>query len=216
MPLSDYEQQRLDNIARNQRVLQELGLVEPILEPAKPKPKQQHRLHAEVTSFQVASRRSNRVSKTPALYAGLTDEFFRSEQSDDDSDDDDRGVRHSSRPQRNLKRIQTFADEFQYNVEKHPRVRAPRASVSQSCNMWSANMPAFASPSPLPYDMSNFMPQFAQPKSLPVAGRGFGTSRTPTAECPHCKTQQLVRTPLPSGIIFLNKHEPCGKDVRIR
>ena len=85
MPLSEHEQQRLDNIARNQRVLQELGLVEPILEPAKPKPKQQHRPHADVTSFQVASRRSNRVSKTPALYAGLTDEFFRSEQSDDDS-----------------------------------------------------------------------------------------------------------------------------------
>jgi len=33
--LSAYEQQRLDNIARNQRVLQELGLVEPILEPSR-------------------------------------------------------------------------------------------------------------------------------------------------------------------------------------
>jgi hypothetical protein len=216
MPLSAYEQQRLDNIENNKRVLEALGLLDTKLVPESPKLKPKPRLPAEVTFPQVASRRSDRVSKTPALYAGLTDEFFRSEQSDDDSDDDDRRAHCSLRPQRNPKRVQTFADEFQYKVEKSPRGRTSRKPTLASQPYFGrlANMPAFASP-PLPHHASICMPQFAQPKSLPVAGRGFGTSRTPTAMCPICKTQQLVRAPLPNGIVFLNMHGPCGKNVRI-
>ena len=159
MSLSAYELQRLDNIKRNQRVLESLGLLDTKLIPEPPKHKQRPpRLPKFDATFhratfpQVASRRSDRVGKTPAFYAGLTDQYFRSEQSGSDSDDDYPRVKRSSLPRRNPRRKQ----ELQCDVQKSPRVGMSRKTpVMRPHIAQPANMPAFTAPSPMPYTVSN-------------------------------------------------------------
>ena len=85
--LSAYEQQRLDNIARNQAVLRSLGLLDDNKQPP-PAPKKRGRVDDDddVDTFKLPpepSRRSDRVSKKPALYEGLTDAYFNNEEKED-------------------------------------------------------------------------------------------------------------------------------------
>ena len=81
--LSDYEQQRLENIARNEAMLEQLGLsnkqsnLAPPKQPSKRTPSSVGR-----QSVDVPSRRCARLSSVPAGLMALPNDY--------DSDDDDK------------------------------------------------------------------------------------------------------------------------------
>lgn len=207
MELSLYEQQRLSNIERNNGVLASLGLLGGMcnLDTAaqNPKPKPPTRVRVD-TLHSEPSRRSDRVSKKPALFAsGLGDAYFKSEDTDMDYGD----IHHKKRPRRDAKRAQRYEEEFDHSVA----TRGPKRATKP--------LSAVTGPSALTTVSSNssvVLPLFGmERKELPVGislDRG-GTSRSDAAVCPLCKRTVHCRTPK-DGVVYLNKHVPCGKDVR--
>ena len=76
--LSDYEQQRLANIARNQSVLAQLGLTEgecKLKPPPPPKKRPVPRKDDDDEEPQQPTRKSARVAIAPVDYKELSDEF---------------------------------------------------------------------------------------------------------------------------------------------
>eukprot|EP00966_Prymnesium_polylepis_P167696 3876453-Prymnesium_polylepis.2 len=77
-----YEQERLDNIARNQAVLASLGLGQEkhcAKTKAPPKPRRKSD-DDDDDDDHVPVRRSSRVANTPVQYTELSDEFFVDEE----------------------------------------------------------------------------------------------------------------------------------------
>ena len=205
--LSEYERQRLANIERNNSVLDALGLLnKPLLTACEPKPKPKPPPKDKEDSGDVPlepTRRSDRVSKKPALFNGLTDAYFNSEEKD--SDDDETRTRFSERPKRSMSAAMTYAQEFHMEPDtKRRMMRRPDVSVRATTTF---ELTAASPDMPL---------QFTQPKSLPVCKMVEGTSRTPCVRCPRCYKQILVRAPERlTGFVYLQKHDPCGVDVRV-
>ena len=204
--VSAYERARLDNIARNQDVLRQLGLLDEKVKPAAPKARPKSNA-ADVASE--PSRRSDRVSKKPALFEGLTDEYFRVEERDED------GPRLSTRPQREKHaRTRSYAEEF--HLETSPKRRAPQSARAVTGavtggvtgGVMTVHYPRVAS------DMPNGG-QFMQPTRYPA--RGGGTSRSAKAPCPLCGEEKLVLAQdRATGYYFMQKHECVGGVVRER
>lgn len=226
--LSAYEQQRLDNIARNQAVLRSLGLLEEKKQPpTAPKKKCRHDDDDDddVDTFKMPSepsRRSDRVSKKPALYEGLTDAYFNKEENDDD--DETTRPRVSTRPQRMLGSPRTsYADEYQRDPP--PRRRAAKIDERRM----TVHIPNLnAAPTAAAHDIPNAA--LMQP---PERGRQFsamefrehlgamgqvgaskfgvktmgGTSRSSAHPCPFCNKPTLVRAAdRATGFVYLKKH----------
>lgn len=207
--MSAYEQQRLENIARNNDVLESLGLLtkDPAIKPSaekKPPSKRKHEA-AEPIWPSEPSRRSERVRLQPARYAGgLSDKYFSSEAIEDDDDDDDGSRRKKQRPQRNVKPVITYESE---SAEYYQRPARPKKESG----------PSQIFPCATPPDMPQ---QFTHPTLLPGCkpiGQA-GTSRSSSAKCPLCSAVVLMRAPIVrdgNRIILLNKHWPCGPNVRL-
>ena len=84
MTLSAYELERQRNIERNQEVLRSLGLVGDgkLIPDPPPKPKPQRVSVKADACVELPSRRSDRVKHKPAMFDGLTDDFFGAEHCD--------------------------------------------------------------------------------------------------------------------------------------
>lgn len=219
--LSAYEQQRLDNIEHNQAVLRSLGLLKekpPWLPPAPPKKRSRDDDDDDdVDTLKLPrepSRRSDRVSKKPALYEGLTDAYFNKE---DEEDDDDTRPRVSTRPLR-MQRLRgpSYADQYQQDV---PRRRAAKPDERRT-TVYIPNLSVNAAPTPRASplailaqtahdhgDIPNAALMQPPPRQEQMIGAKGGTSRTPAHPCPVCGRNTLVRArDRATGWYFLHKH----------
>ena len=224
--LSAYEQQRLDNIARNQAVLRSLGLLEDKKQPpAAPKKRcrdDDDDDDDDVDTFKMPlepSRRSDRVSKKPALYEGLTDAYFNKEEKEDD--DETTRPRVSTRPQRMMGSPRpSFADEYQRDAPQR------RRTVKIDERRMTVHIPNLnAAPTATAHDIPNaalMQPpehgrQFSAMEHLGAMGQlsaskfGVetmgGTSRSSAHPCPFCNKPTLVRAAdRATGFVYLKKH----------
>lgn len=187
--LSAYELQRQRNIERNNGVLEALGLRDAKLKP-EPPPKAKPRLAEDIRPA-VATRHSERASKKPALYAGLTDEFFKWEDMDDD--DEGRSTRKVQRPRRTTQQVKTFMQEYDYVVRERPRKHGVNAVVSSM-------MPSSAGR----LDASNTCGNMPVHYCHPGGGQVFG--RSMKFRCPRCHSYQALR----ADGVTLQKHGNCG------
>jgi hypothetical protein len=206
--LSAYEQQRLDNIARNQEVLRSLGLLEDKKksEPPKKRPRDDDDDDVNNTLPLEPSRRSDRVSRKPALYDGLTDAYFNAEEKEEGDDH----PRMSSRPHRahGSSRL-TYADEYQQDVP--PR---RRATVRPDERRVTVHMPNLSvASSPFVDDIPNAALLQPPPRASPMGVTTGGTSRSCAHPCPICKRDILVRAKdRATGFYFLVKHWCNGEE----
>ena len=107
--LSAYELERLANIARNQVVLEELGLAGNNSLKTKTTPPVKRSLPKDTQNVE-PSRRSRRTTNTPDVYGGycqLTEAYFAAEEHHAEAAE----RRRANRPQRNRNKPQTFASE---------------------------------------------------------------------------------------------------------
>ena len=109
--LSDYEKQRLANIAQNQSVLAQLGLADgecKLKPPPPPKKRPAARKHDDDAGEepQQPTRKSARVANTPVCHTELSDEFCLREEKKLAALE-----RASTRPQRDRKATTSYSDE---------------------------------------------------------------------------------------------------------
>ena len=132
--LSDYEKQRLANIARNQSVLAELGLTDGECKLKPPPPPKKRPLPRKDDDDdeepQQPTRKSARVANAPVCYTELSDEFCLREEKKLAALE-----RVSSRPQRECKSITSYSDqqaeEIMANEEANATKRKQRARLQQ-------------------------------------------------------------------------------------
>lgn len=199
--LSAYERQRLENIARNQDVLRSLGLLvdtKRTTAPLKKRPKDDDDVDDDTFTLPLEpSRRSDRVSKKPALYEGLTDAYFKSEEKEEED------IPHmSTRPQRVQRPPKpTYADEWQLVPQRRRFVS--RKPDDRRTPLHMPNLPVVAPSSSTVNDIPNS--ELLQPR--PSASVMNGTSRSNRHPCPLCNKGILVRArDRATGFYFLNKH----------
>lgn len=112
--LSDYEQQRLDNIARNKAQLALLGLADedPLgCKQKKPPPRKKEKDDDEDEQPQ-PTRRSSRQSNAPTTYMSLSDEWCRAEEKQLEREERRRATAPATdRPQRKRSVPATYADQ---------------------------------------------------------------------------------------------------------
>ena len=206
MTLSAYELERQRNIERNQEVLRSLGLVGDgkLIPDPPPKPKPQRVSVKADACVELPSRRSDRVKHKPAMFDGLTDDFFRAEHCDSD-DSDSRTTRPSSgRPKRDVKGITRFEQEF----EQH----APRPPKRPVAHTWPVFVPNERTKVPKATHAGVTglaVVPFGMPQPLPLNTVVKG-SRSDKITCPLCNFPFSLR----SDGVTLQKHAPCGS-VRV-
>jgi len=181
--LSDYELQRLANVARNQAVLEELGLAgNNSMQPAKP-PKKPPVKRSLPNQYVQPIRRSSRATNAPDSYGDhcqLTDAFFRREEIE---------AERADRPQRKRSKPQTYAAEQHrqnaLNEAKLNKARQERREASR--------IHAVTAPPPMPsiqntsFNRSGFFPTVvtSHAKSYHTDGQ--------QGQCPVCLGLFVVR-----------------------
>ena len=204
--VSAYEQQRLDNIARNNAVLVALGLQPGTCAPPAPAPKKPKPGPDAAPVVLEPSRRSSRVSQKPPLYAGLSDEYFVSEEREEHKAE--RAVaRAVDRPRRCVGSGTTFAEEFGYSADSLVREHRKRKEPSQLAPP-VAPSPLAMVPSVPPGLIPAMQAAFAARTGSDGASvTSRGSCRVP---CPRCGERFALR----SDGRTMQKHDPCGS-VRI-
>ena len=116
-----YEQERLDNIARNEAMLASLGLgQEKLCAKTKAPPKPRRKSDDDDDADPVHVRRSSRVANTPVQYTELSDEFCTDEER-----------RLNGRPSRDRKRTITYAERQAAEIEEAEQKNAQRRVKQQ-------------------------------------------------------------------------------------
>ena len=150
------------------------------------------------------SRRSDRVSKKPALYEGLTDAYFKTEEKEEEGDDHNRV---SSRPQRvhSSPRL-TYADEYQQDVPQRRRTTVKPDERRMTVHM--PNLPAIVTAASTTVDDIPNAGLMQPPAQPPLRAKNVGgTSRSPAHPCPYCTKNTLVRAKCrTTGFYYLHKH----------
>jgi hypothetical protein len=196
-----YEQERLDNIARNQEVLRSLGLGDGLVPP---KPKAPPRSAPKIKDIDpdldgaeaLPVRRSSRVAKAPVQYTELPDDFCLEEEKQ----------LMGGRPSRDRKRIITYAQKQGEEIEAAEaknvlrRAKQQRAIAADLARRQQAAESSSVGDSPVSSASVTTIPPCAsmpRPSSssiifAPNNSRGYHTDGK-CAECPICKGIFVVR-----------------------
>ena len=192
--ISEYEQQRLDNIARNQAVLDALGLGDGSskLVPTKPtapkaKPRAKDDDNDDGDGVAAPTRRSLRVANAPVQYQELSDDFCLDEEK-----------RLNARPSRDRKRTITYAEkqgaEIHEAEQKNAALRRAnqqRANAAERARQYSTYQ-TFSSTVPSSAPMTMISASRTPVVFAPNNTRGYHTDGK-CAECPDCKGIFVVR-----------------------